>query len=87
VPDGHYAVWVCSRLCGADTGFGDLVYGRLTVARDDRPGVGDVMPLAAFEAGGIDMAKIAPWLVGSIAVIGAVSATVVVTRRRPGRSV
>ena len=43
------------------------------------------MPLAPFEAGAIDMAKITPWLVGSIAVIGAVSATVVVTRGRAVR--
>lgn len=31
--DGQYAVWVCSRECGANKGFGDLAYGELVVDR------------------------------------------------------
>lgn len=33
VRDGRYAVWVCRAECGARTGFGDLVYGSIVVAR------------------------------------------------------
>ena len=36
VPEGRYAVWVCRAGCGARTGFGDLVYGRLGVTRELR---------------------------------------------------
>jgi hypothetical protein len=33
IPDGRYAVWVCRAECGASKMFGDLVYGRIVVAR------------------------------------------------------
>jgi dipeptidyl aminopeptidase/acylaminoacyl peptidase len=36
VQDGRYAVWVCRADCGADKGFGDLVYGHIVVARERR---------------------------------------------------
>jgi hypothetical protein len=64
VRDGRYAVWVCRADCGADKGFGDLVYGRIVVTRGradpaDAPHdpVGDSTPLDAAcsrdpEAGG-----------------------------------
>lgn len=32
VSDGLYSVWVCRKQCGANSGFGDLVYGQLTLA-------------------------------------------------------
>jgi hypothetical protein len=32
--DGRYAVWVCRAQCGADMGFGDLVYGHVVIARN-----------------------------------------------------
>jgi hypothetical protein len=34
VEDGRYAVWVCRAECGADKGFGDLVYGHIVIARN-----------------------------------------------------
>ena len=33
--EGEYAVWVCRKECGANSGFGDLVYGSLRVASAD----------------------------------------------------
>jgi hypothetical protein len=36
IPDGRYAVWVCRAECGANTGFGDLVYGHTVVTRERR---------------------------------------------------
>lgn len=61
VQEGLYQVWVCRKECGANSGFGDLVYGSLRVvaaaeartspavvtdAHSERPGTtGDIGPV------------------------------------------
>jgi hypothetical protein len=37
VENGRYAVWVCRAACGANSGFGDLVYGHIVVGRTGQP--------------------------------------------------
>lgn len=87
VRDGRYAVWVCRAECGADSGFGDLVYGYIVVARD-RHSDAEAVPLelgtpstpqdAAWRAG-------IPWIVVALAALAALILAVALFARKSHR--
>jgi hypothetical protein len=48
VADGRYGVWICRKECGANSMFGDLVYGSVRVSSASR------RPIAATSVGTLD---------------------------------
>ena len=81
VEDGRYAVWVCRAACGANSGFGDLVYGHIVVARTGQPGDEDAPRELAVasaqsaagptEDGGFPWSVVAPVVLASAVLAGA----------------
>lgn len=75
VRDGRYAVWVCRAECGADSGFGDVVYGHIVVARDGHTDAAVASRELAAASGPFD----ATWHAGAPCSVLALAALVATT--------
>ena len=81
IPDGRYAVWVCRKECGANSAFGDLVYGRIVV---DRDAGGTASPSGREPTTGATPARTRafPWAGAALSVVLALAVAGVMIGRR-----
>jgi hypothetical protein len=92
VSNGRYAVWVCAPAKGVKgcwIGFGDLVYGRLIVARETGPASSaepDVVSVAQPPRSTTSPGDSIPWGGLAITVAAVTALTALLVRRRQGHT-
>jgi hypothetical protein len=85
VSDGLYSVWVCRKQCGANSGFGDLVYGQLTLASSAEATVRPESPPADIHPASTRGSATSPWRplgVATLLAVVSVMALLVMRHRR-----
>jgi hypothetical protein len=94
VSNGRYAVWVCAPAKGGKgcwIGFGDLVYGRLIVARETGPAPSaepdvEAVPQTPRAALSTSPGDSIPWVGLALAVAAVTALTALLVRRRQGHT-
>lgn len=74
IRDGVYAVWVCRKECGANSGFGDLVYGLLVIST--------TVAIRGDPRDAMDGDGTTAWLLAAFAVLVAIASGFYVVQRR-----